>query len=171
MTFFNGFQPENIIKIITLNMGFQPFISVSRILREWHFQPFISVSLYLISHYCYNVSIALQWSRQRSYGESPFCGLLYAAGSSLRASVVSPGWQNPSAFLRACAAHKRAAFQTGDSNVASCMHCLQNPHTGRLIYNPDRYVSWSRMEQRQKYPHRIRRVRRHRTGQSDPGRW
>ena len=29
MTFFNGFQPENIIKIITRNMGFQPLIAVS----------------------------------------------------------------------------------------------------------------------------------------------
>lgn len=32
MTFFNGFQPENIIKIITRNMGFQPLIAVSRLL-------------------------------------------------------------------------------------------------------------------------------------------
>ena len=30
MTFFNSFQPENIIKIITRNMGFQPLIAVSR---------------------------------------------------------------------------------------------------------------------------------------------
>jgi len=30
MTFFNGFQPENIIKIIIRNMGFQPLIAVSR---------------------------------------------------------------------------------------------------------------------------------------------
>ena len=30
MTFFNGFQPENIIKIITRNMGFQPLIAVSQ---------------------------------------------------------------------------------------------------------------------------------------------
>lgn len=29
MTFFNSFQPENIIKIITRNMGFQPLIAVS----------------------------------------------------------------------------------------------------------------------------------------------
>lgn len=30
MTFFNSFQPENIIKIITRNMGFQPLIAVSQ---------------------------------------------------------------------------------------------------------------------------------------------
>ena len=30
MTFFNGFQPENIIKIIIRNIGFQPLIAVSR---------------------------------------------------------------------------------------------------------------------------------------------
>jgi len=29
MTFFNGFQPESIIKIIAWNMGFQPLIAVS----------------------------------------------------------------------------------------------------------------------------------------------
>ena len=32
MTFFNGFQPESIIKIIAWNMGFQPLIAVSPIL-------------------------------------------------------------------------------------------------------------------------------------------
>ena len=30
MTFFNGFQLENIIKIIIRNVGFQPLIAVSR---------------------------------------------------------------------------------------------------------------------------------------------
>ena len=30
MTFFNGFQPENIIKIIIRNIGFQPLIAVSQ---------------------------------------------------------------------------------------------------------------------------------------------
>lgn len=29
MTFFNGFQPENVIKIIIRNMSFQPLIAVS----------------------------------------------------------------------------------------------------------------------------------------------
>ena len=33
MTFFNGFQPENIIKIIIRNIGFQPLIAVSRNFR------------------------------------------------------------------------------------------------------------------------------------------
>lgn len=35
MTFFNGFQPESIIKIIAWNMGFQPLIAVSLTVHEF----------------------------------------------------------------------------------------------------------------------------------------